>query len=128
MILSDDIVHWGLSVIEVKLESSVCLIIPDKYRTMLAKLKKVRKHRDADKVYWYFRTLMEKLMDELSDQAHRYYGTQAAALKNIGLDGNRISATISDCPFDCFWSDIIVDKLSDEYGFGGLLERWQDDP
>jgi len=84
-----------------------------------------------DYVYLNYRTCMERLVTWLLDEVIRKgYGTErrGQAFKVIGHKGDQVILGLTDNPFGIFWTDIIIGKLSDEFGFGGLLDVWRDDP
>lgn len=74
---------------------------------------------------------MERLTQWLLDEVILMgYGTEAQGMPFLFIGLNEQSLTIqkTDNPFDCYWTMTVVDRLSDTFGFSGLLERWTNDP
>ncbi len=115
------------------------LRIPEKYYQTCEKLRECADNKRSPKgrpitndwVYTNYRNVMERLTSWLLDETVKMgYGTEftSAALKVIGYDGRTVTLEKSDNPFDCFWTLGVIEDISDHYRFGGLLERWDNDP
>lgn len=121
--------------IEVTYGPKITLEIPAEYYRKLSNIrfaadnKHNRKGRPitSDHVYDCFRTLMEKLENWLSDQI-KEFGYRNNAFIIIGWTDNKVELQETDNPFDALWTNNVVDHISDQYRFGGLLDRWANDP
>jgi hypothetical protein len=78
----------------------------------------------SDQVYRHYRKLMEQLSAWLSEQTEGMgYGI---AFKIIGWTEYRgVILRRTNNPFDCFWTLFVIDHISEQFRFGGLLERWR---
>jgi hypothetical protein len=119
---------------------NIGLTIPHKYYGALERLRDCADNKRGPKgqpitntwVYHNFRTIMERLTDWLLDEVVKMgYGTEfrSCAFKVIGHGApGQVVLQKSDNPFDAYWTITVIDKLADQYRFGGLLEVWQNDP
>ncbi|KKN98808.1 hypothetical protein LCGC14_0140490 [marine sediment metagenome] len=105
--------------------------IPFKYYRALARLRHCAdigltiKHKRpiiGDYIYHNYRNIGEHLLDWLLSDG------RCRPFRVIGINGLEVTLEETDNPFDMFWTDKVLDKLSDKYRFGGLSDRWRDDP
>jgi hypothetical protein len=82
---------------------------------------KNRKRGDWRRAYETFSRRIDALTTILYDQAEGPY-------RVIGRDGLKVTLEKTDCPFDCYWTQSVLEQLSDECGLGGLWERALLDP
>jgi hypothetical protein len=124
---------------ETKTDKNIGLTIPDEYYRKLKTLRRCADNMRSPKgrpitnqqVYLSFRTLMEKLNEWLLDAVVKMgYGNEFVGkpFQVIGLDGLKVTLKEGDNPFECYWTTIVIDLLSEQFRFGGLLEQWQNDP
>ena len=105
------------------------LVIPQSYYRALSNLR-FRADRKAGPitnrlVYHNYRNIMDSLTQWLLDFAEANdYGTAFRVIRQSDL---QVLLQPSDCPFDCYWTMQIVERLSDEFRFGGLLDQWRND-
>lgn len=122
--------------ITTKLGPKITLEIPKQYYRKLSNLRYASDNGHNrtglpitnDHIYHCFRTLMEKLIDWLLDQTKNLGGYRTGAFRILEWTDNKMELQVTDNPFDAFWTNNVVDYISDQYRFGGLLEQWQNDP
>lgn len=104
--------------------ATIGLTIPDKYYRAFQTLRTVSDNRTKSSSYIYdnFCTISDALTAWLWEQA-------PGSHKVIGMSGSqfRLQST-PDNPFGCYWTMTVLEKLSDQFRFGGLLEHAINDP
>ena len=121
--------------VKTKLGPKITLEIPAEYYRKLSNIRFAADNKrnrkglpiTGDYVYNCFRTLMEKLGNWLLDQT-KEFGYRTSAFRILGWTDNKVELQVTDNPFDAYWTNNVVDHLSDQFQFGGLLDRWQNDP
>lgn len=114
------------------------LYIADRYYGTLGVLADCVKTKRSPKgrpitnewIYRHYRMIMDNLCQWLLDEVVRMgYGTEFVGkpIRVIRLCGDCATLQISDCPFDCYWTTEIIGGLSDQFGFMGLWDQYQND-
>jgi len=110
------------------------LEIPEHYYQTLEALESYSDNKEFDGLpiteewlYGKYRTIMDSITAWLWDQmVAAGYGTVAEAqgFDIIGHENQKVTLQKTDNETEDFWPDKILRKISDQFGFGKLLDQW----
>lgn len=102
----------------------VTITVPDTYYQTLAELRELGDTPGCNREVIYYRFC------DVTDNLTRWlYRHAPGAYKVSGPNADRqVSLRSSDNPFDCYWTETVVGRISDESRLGGWWDRRAYDP